>query len=124
MEFDNIFELLESVRTYELRSRESLVPLTNVTGTSWGYSTADSAFPALTWTIPARVAKQTALARGTREGLRIHELLVSHMGRRQLLEELREGRLEYGIARRVEPQAPPPKPTEALNGPRQLQLPL
>ncbi len=124
MDFDNIFELLESVRLYQLRTRESLIPTTSVTGTTWGYATADSAFPSITWTISARTARESARARGTKEARRIQELLVSHMGRRQLLEELREGRLEYGIARRAEPLAALPEPPPAPSGPRQLHLPL
>ena len=119
MDFENLFELLEAVRTYQLRPKEHLVPLTNVTGSVLGYSTADSAFPSVEWTIPAQLAKKSAQERGTREAQRIQMLFVSHMGRRQLLQELRAGELEYGITRTPEPVLTPLEP-----GPRQLQLPL
>lgn len=116
MEYDNIFELLEAVRTYVLRPKEHLIPCTSVTGSALGYTTASETFPAIEWTIAARAAKRSAQERGTREGQRIQELFVSHMGRRQLLQELRAGELEYGIARTPEPPQEP--------GPRQLLLPL
>ncbi len=121
MEFDNLFELLESVRMYPLRTKEYLISVTSVTGSTLGYATADSAFQSVTWTISARLAKKSAQERGTREARRIQELFVSHMGRRQLLEELRAGELEYGIARIQEAAEPTQEPD---NGPRQLQLPL
>lgn len=119
MEFDNLFELLEAVRTYVLRPKEHLIPSTSVTGSILGYTTADSAFPANEWTISAQAAKRSAQGRGTREAQRIGELFVSHMGRRQLLQELRAGELEYGIGRSPDPILPPQEP-----GPRQLLLPL
>jgi hypothetical protein len=122
MEFDNLFELLESVRMYPLRTKEQLIPFTSVTGTVLGYTTADSAFQSVTWTISAHAAKRTARERGTREAQRIQELFVSHMGRRQLLVELRAGELEYGIYRAPEPEEPLQEPT--ASGPRQLLLPL
>jgi hypothetical protein len=98
MVFENIYELLEAVRTYHLRSKESLIQVCSPTGTTFGYFTADSAFPSISWTIDLSVAKATALARGTRESLHVRELLSSFMGRRQLLIELREGVLDYGVA--------------------------
>jgi hypothetical protein len=99
MEFDDIYELLESVRLYRLRTNETLVCTNSVTGVVIGYATADSGFPSVEWTIPLARAKDSALARGTKEARRIRELIGSYMGRRQLLEELRQGTLEYGIAR-------------------------
>ncbi len=108
MVFENIYELLEAVRAYRLRSKESLIQVCSPTGTTFGYFTADSAFPSISWTIDLSVAKATALARGTKESLYIRELLTSFMGRRQLLQELREGTLDYGIA------APPRPSTGAL----------
>ncbi len=133
MEFDDIFELLESVRLYKLRGKECLIPTMSVTGAVIGYSTADGDFPAVTWSITVRAAKATALARGTREAQRIRELLASYMGRKQLLGELRAGTLEYGVARHAEPleapikaPEPAPEPPQALapEGPRQALLPL
>jgi hypothetical protein len=124
MDFDDIYELLESVRMYRLRTKERLVPTMSVTGASIGYATADSDFPSVTWTITARAAKATALARGTREAQHIRGLLASYMGRRQLLEELRAGTLEYGITRAPVPEEALPEPPEAPSGPNQLQLPL
>lgn len=124
MEFEDIYELLESVRMYRLRAKESLVPSMSVTGTLIGYATADSDFPSVTWTIPLRVAKASAVARGTREAQRIRELLASYMGRRQLLEELRAGTLEYGYARPPAPVEAPPELPAPRSGPVQLQLPL
>lgn len=97
-EFADIYDLLETVRAYELRPKEHLIPLNSVLGTEVGFMTADSDFPSISWAMSARQAKLTALARGTKEGRRIRELLSSHAGRRQLLEELRAGTLEYGVA--------------------------
>jgi hypothetical protein len=98
MVFEDIYELLEAVRAYRLRSKESLIQVCSTTGLTFGYYTADSDFPTISWTIDLNVAKATALARGTRESLHIRELLSSFMGRRQLLIELREGILDYGVA--------------------------
>lgn len=105
--FEDLFELFEDVRQYKLRPKERLIPVMSVTGTTVGYSTADSDFPALQWTIDLRRAKQMAQARGTKESRRIRELFSSHMGRKQLLDELREGALEYGVARPPQEEAPP-----------------
>lgn len=110
--FLDIFELLESVRQHELRPRECLIPLNSVDGTTIGYATADSNGPSLIWTIGTRTAKASALARGTKEARRIRELLCSHMGRRQILDELRSGTLEYGVAK-----------VAAAIGPKQLMIP-
>ena len=124
MDFDDIYELLESVRTYRLRTKECLVPTMSVTGATIGYATADSEFPSVTWSITARAAKTTALARGTKEAQHIRDLLASYMGRRQLLEELRAGTLEYGIARAQTFEEAIPEPSEASSGFNQLRLPL
>jgi hypothetical protein len=128
MEFDDIFELLESLRLYRLRAKECLIPTMSVTNTAMGFATADGDYPSVTWTIPTKVAKATALARGTRESARIHELLGSYMGRKQLLEELRAGTLEYGVARHAESTEEPLEPVETVReapqGPRQVLLPL
>lgn len=121
MEFDDLFELLESVRLYRLRTNETLVCTNSVTGTVIGYATADSSFPSVTWTIPLARAKESSLARGTKEARRIRELVGSYMGRKQLLEELRRGELEYGIARAPAPLPEPEKPVEA--GPVQCLIP-
>jgi hypothetical protein len=124
MDFDDIFELLESVRLYRLRAKERLVPIMSVTGSHFGYATADSDFPSVTWTILAHRAKTTAVARGTKEARHIRELLATHMGRKQLLEELRSGTLEYGVSRASVPVEAPPEPAPAPQGPRQVLLPL
>lgn len=119
--FSDIYELLETVRQYKLRPRERLVVTTSVTGSVMGYATADNGEPSIEWDIELRAAKETALARGTKEGERIRELLSSYMGRKQLLEELREGTLEYGLARAPEPEAQSePEPEQ---GPRQCFIP-
>lgn len=123
MEFDDIFELLESVRLYRLRSKECLVVLPSTTGVDLGFATADGDFPSVTWTMPVRKAKATALARGTREASRIRELLASAAGRKQLLDELRAGSLEYGISRPPVHVEAPEKPSPQ-QGSRQIQLPL
>lgn len=117
MEFDDIFELLEAVRLYRLVGKETLINFNSTTGSVLGYTTADSEARANTWTIATRRAKESARNRGTKEGERIRELLSSYVGRRQLLEELRSGTLEYGIAR-------PPKvvETEQLT-PKQCTIP-
>jgi len=108
MEFDDIYELLEAVRTYKLRPKERLIPVNSVTGTVIGYATADSEFESIEWTIPLARAKDTALARGTKEARYIRELLGSYMGRKQLLDELSKGTLEYGFVRRDGSEAPTP----------------
>lgn len=115
-EYSDIFELLESVRTHKLRPRESLVPVNSVTGLVIGYATADGD-SSVSWTMGLRQAKESATARGTKEVAHIIELLSSYVGRKQLLEELRSGALEYGIAR-------PPGPVEAQPaGPVQCFIP-
>lgn len=124
MDFEDIYELLESVRMYRLRAKERIIPTMSVTGAFIGYATADGDFPSVTWTIPVRAAKASASARGTRESVRIRELLASYMGRRQLLEELRTGTLEYGVARTLTPVEAPPEPSAPPSGLVQLQLPL
>src|ERR1700733_6933382 len=96
--FEDLFELFEDVRQYELRPKERLIPIMSVTGTTVGYSTADGDHQALQWTIDIRRAKLAAQTRGTKESRRIRELFSSHMGRKQLLDELRSGSLEYGMA--------------------------
>jgi len=123
-EFDNIYELLESVRLYRLRTKECLIPVDSATGQMIGYTTADSDFPSVVWNIPVKLAKETALARGTKEAGYIRDLLSSYMGRKQLLEELRKGTLEYGFARsmpvlQVEPESEP----EPVAGPVQCFIP-
>lgn len=111
VEFDNIFELLESVRQYELRPKEAIIPLNSQNGSVLGYATAHPEFRSVEWSMPTRLAKITARDRGTREASRIQEMLSTYVGRKQILQELREGSLEYGIYR---PPAPPaePKPTQ------------
>lgn len=127
MEFHDIYELLETVREYKLRPKERLAVALSVTGTTIGFTTADSDFPSLSWTMGTRQAKLSALARGTKEGNRIRELLSSHVGRKQLLEELRAGTLEYGMARPPPPPQPEPEPEELEEpeptGPRQCLIP-
>jgi hypothetical protein len=100
MDFDDIYELLETVRQYKLRPREHLVLVNSMTGSVAGFATADNDEPSIEWSMDLRLAKETALARGTKEGERIRELLGSYMGRKQLLDELRRGTLEYGLAAR------------------------
>ena len=99
MEYQDIFELLEAVRTYELRPKESIIPFLSLTGDVVGYATADGGYVSEAWTIGIREAKQSALDRGTKEARHVRELLSSHMGRKQLLQELRTGTLEYGVPR-------------------------
>lgn len=106
MEFEDVYELFEAVRTYKLRPKECLITVNSVTGVTIGYATADSAFESIEWTMPLALAKETALARGTKEARYIRELLGSYMGRKQLLDELRRGTLEYGFVRRDGPEAP------------------
>lgn len=120
LNFDNIFDLLESVREYRCQPKESLQPTGSVTGTHIGYVTADSVGPATTWLIPLKVAKATATARGTREADRIRSLLSSYMGRKQLLEELLSGDLSYGVVRQYEPVV---TIVEVPKGPRQHLIP-
>lgn len=127
MDFDDIFELLEAVRLYRLRPKERIIPTMSITGLYVGYATADSDFPSVTWTILVQKAKATAVARGTKEARHIRELLASHMGRKQLLEELRAGTLEYGVARAPAPVETAPEVIQEailVPGPRQLRLPL
>ena len=116
--FDNIYELLESVRIYELPPKETLIQVTAPDGKTFGYYTADGPQPAESWVIDLKVAKSTALARGTKEALHIRDLLSSFMGRRDLLLELRQGTLEYGIA------ALPGALTEVSEGPPDLSVDL
>lgn len=99
MVFEDIYEMLESLRGYRLRAKECLIQVGSCDGLTFGYYTADSEFRSVSWTISLRSAKETALARGTKEAHHIRELLSSFMGRYQLLQELREGTLEYGIAK-------------------------
>lgn len=120
LNFDDIFDLLESVREYRRQPKERLQPTGSVTGTLIGYATADGDGPSTLWLIPTKVAKATASARGTREAERIRGLLSSYMGRRQLLEELLSGDLSYGVARQPEPVV---TIVEAPAGPRQHLLP-
>lgn len=119
--FEDLFEMFEDVRQYQLRPKERLIPIMSVTGVTVGYSTADSDHPAIQWTINLRKAKAVAQARGTKESRRIRELFASHMGRKQLLDELRAGDLDYGYA------APPqeePEPQEVQEPqPTQLKIP-
>ena len=118
VEYTNIFELLEAVRQYELRPKEAIIPLNSVNGSVLGYATAHPEFRSVEWAITRRAAKNTAAARGTRESLRIRDLLANSVGRKQLLQELREGTLEYGIAHHPEPPAATSKPA-----PRQRTIP-
>lgn len=113
--FEDLFELFEDVRQYKLRSKECLIPISCTDMRSVGYSTADGGHQAIKWTIDLRRAKQSAQARGTKESRRIRELFSSYMGRKQLLDELREGTLEYGMA------APPIE--EKAPGLTQLYIP-
>jgi len=115
VEFDDIFEMLETVRQYSLRPKETLISLNSVNGSVMGYCTAHLEHTSIEWTISTKVAKSSARARGTKEGVRIAELLANAVGRKQLLQELRAGELEYGIARTPEPPAPPK--------PRQVTIP-
>jgi len=112
VEFDDIFEMLETVRQYSLRPKETLISLNSVDGSVMGYCTAHLEHASIEWTISTKVAKNSARARGTKEGVRIAELLANAVGRKQLLQELRAGELEYGIAHQPEPPAPP-KPRQA-----------
>jgi hypothetical protein len=121
MEYQDLFELLEAVRQYESRPKESLILLNSVDGSRVGYVTAHTEHPSLEWSISRRSAKTSALARGTREALRIRELLGTSLGRKQILHELREGSLEYGISRGPwEPVDVAPGPAA---GPHQCLIP-
>lgn len=91
MDFEDIFELLEAVRAYELQPGEALIPFNSVTGTELGYVTADGPGPAVLWKIATKKAKTSALTRDTREGHRVRELLGSYVGRKELLEKVRKG---------------------------------
>jgi hypothetical protein len=94
---DNIFELLEAVRQHKLETRECFLPINSVKDRDVGFTTADGDGPAVTWTMPTKLAKESAIERGTPEARRIKDLLGNHMGRIQLLTELRAGTLDYGI---------------------------
>lgn len=108
MQYDDIFEMLEAVRAYQLRPRECLIPTGSVTGTIIGYTTADSDEVAIRWTIEAKRAKAQATARGDE---RLRSLLASHMGRKELLAELRKGTLV--LASPLEPEQAAPEPEQA-----------
>lgn len=101
-DYEDVFELLEAVREYELRPKESILPLNSVDGTVVGYVTAHTEHRSIEWRIPMRLAKATALARGSQEGARIRDLFCNYTGRKQLLVELLSGTLEYGIPQRKE----------------------
>ena len=107
MTFDDIYEMLESVRAYDLRVGECLIQVGSCDGLTFSYATASKEFKSVSWTMALRLAKSTALARarGTKEAQHIRELLSSFMGRSQLLRELREGTLHYGIAAPPRPPA-------------------
>lgn len=124
-QFEDIYELLESVRAHELRPKESLVPLNSRYGTVIGYTVADTEGATDTWSIPIKLAKASALARGTRESVQIADLLTSYMGRKQLLEQLRDGTLDYGISKMANPpsDAPSFEETSKVFVPRQCFLP-
>lgn len=107
VDYSDIFELLEAVRQYELRPKESIILLNSVKGSVLGYVTAHPEYPSIEWAIPTKSALNSARARGTREGVRIRELLGNSLGRKQILKELRDGSLEYGIMRMPEPVGPP-----------------
>lgn len=117
MDFEDVYEMLEAVRQHPLTGRERIIPLNSVNGTRVGYTTADGEQQAVTWTIGAKTAKASAIARGSRESQRIRELLGSYMGRRQLLDELRAGTLDYGLAQM------PIEHQDAPHGPRQCLIP-
>jgi len=101
-DYEDVFELLEDVRGYNLRPKESIIPLNSVDGTVIGFVTAHTEYSSIEWRIPMRLAKATALARGSKEGVRIRDLLCNNVGRKQLLQELRDGDLNYGVAQRKE----------------------
>lgn len=111
MKFTNIYDLLEEVRTYPLQSGESLMQVPSVSGSLIIYATASTELLSKEWSMELRLAKETALARGSKESLYIRELLSSYSSRTQLLQELRSGTLEYGICREVPKvlEVPPPK---------------
>lgn len=115
-QFEDLFEMFEDVRQYQLRPKERLIPIMSVTGVTAGYSTADSDYKAIEWVINLRKAKAVAQARGTKESRRIRELFASHMGRKQLLDELRAGDLDYGMAsapiEETEPEVQEPQLTQ------------
>lgn len=97
LKYDNIFELLEAVRQHRLGPKECFLPINSVKDRDVGFTTADGDGPATTWVMLTKVAKENALERGTPEARRIRDLLGNHMGRIQLLTELRAGTLDYGI---------------------------
>ncbi len=134
MDFEDIFELLEAVRAYELRPGEAIIPLNHVTGIELGYVTADGPDPATLWKMGTKKAKASASARDTREGRRVRELLGSYMGRKELLERARKGSLQYAasVPQEESPVADPVPQEDSLTheetprkgwDPRQLRIP-
>ena len=93
MQYDNIYELLEAVRTYKLQGKERLRPCNSIKGTEVGYCTVDSEGPATRWVISVADLKRSCEARTSDEAYEVLRRMRSFQDRRLLLKDLRSGKL-------------------------------
>lgn len=94
IEFEDIFELLETVRTHKLGKGECIMPANSVRSTHVGYLVADSKGPATRWTISVADLKASCSARTSAESQDIFTKMRAYQERRKLMEDLRSGKLE------------------------------
>jgi hypothetical protein len=104
-EFSNLFELLRAVRAYELQKGEGLAPSNSIRGTHVGFCTVDSVGPSTRWVISIDALR--ASCEGSEEAQGVYHLMRSHQGRRELLLDLRAGKLHL-----EGPTDTPPKQSE------------
>lgn len=120
IEYEDVFELLEVVRTHKLGKDEHIQPLNSVRSTHVGYVVADSKGPATRWTISVADLKRSCDARTSDEAKEIRTKMRSYQERRKLMVDLRSGKLELEgrpYPDGVVPEEPPePAPEEEPEG--------
>lgn len=92
--FEDIFEMLESVRTHKLGPGETIQPTNSAKGAYLGFATADTRGPATRWTISVEDLKRSCEARTSDEAYEVLRRMRSFQERRILLMDLRSGKLE------------------------------
>lgn len=93
MEYEDVFELLESVRTHELGPKEVLIPSCSERGTHVGFCTADGNAPSTRWTISTANLKKSCEGRTSEEAQNVYGRMRFFHLRKSLVEDLRSGTL-------------------------------
>ena len=93
MRYEDIFEMLEAVRTHPLSRGEPIVSTSSVTGDVVGFATADTQGPSTKWDILVSDLRHSCLSRTSEEAQVVLRRMRAYLDRKFLIDDLRSGAL-------------------------------